>query len=114
MGRNIVDGDSSNMLLVTMLLLLVMKLGLVHGATDEIEASVTRGTTTLSCSFKFVYKLGKTRLDLRRSNGFCTGGTSKSLLFIDEVGIDIVYVLSPLAHICIPIIINLQKSDANF
>merc|ERR1712130_946350 len=75
---------SSDMLLVTMLLLLVMKLGLVHGATDEIEASVTRGTTTLSCSFKFVYKLGKTRLDLRRSNGFCTGGTSKSLLFIDE------------------------------
>merc|ERR1711953_1626493 len=72
------------MLLVTMLLLLVMKLCLVHGATDQIEANVTRGTTTLSCDFKFVYKLGKTRLDLRRSSGFCTGGTSKSLLFIEQ------------------------------
>ena len=28
---------------------------------------------------------GKTRLDLRRSSGFCTGGTSKSLLFIEQV-----------------------------
>ena len=27
-------------------------------ATDQIEANVTRGTTTLSCDFKFVYKLG--------------------------------------------------------
>ena len=32
-----------------------------HQATDDIEANVTRGAITLSCSFKFVYKLGKTK-----------------------------------------------------
>ena len=35
------------------------KLILNYQATDEIEANVTRGTTRLSCNFKFVYKLGK-------------------------------------------------------
>ena len=28
-------------------------------ATDDIEANVTRGATTLACNFKFVYKLGE-------------------------------------------------------
>ena len=32
-----------------------------------------------------IYVSGKTRVDLRRSSGFCSGGTSKSLLFVDEV-----------------------------
>ena len=36
------------------------------------------------CVF-IIYVSGKTRVDLRRSSGFCSGGTSKSLLFVDEV-----------------------------
>ena len=75
-------------LTLTMLLLLLMKLSLVlavhgfcvlsqiyyiikikdtfrqivsHQATDDIEANVTRGAIMLSCSFRFVYKLGKTK-----------------------------------------------------
>ena len=36
------------------------------------------------CVF-IMYVSGKTRVDLRRSSGFCSGGTSKSLLFVDEV-----------------------------
>ena len=32
-----------------------------HQATDDIEANITRGAITLSCSFKFVYKLGKAK-----------------------------------------------------
>ena len=38
------------------------------------------------CMCVFItYVSGKTRVDLRRSSGFCSGGTSKSLLFVDEV-----------------------------
>ena len=86
-------------LTLTMLLLLLMKLCLVlavhgfcvlsqiyyiikikdtfrqiisHQATDDIEANVTRGAITLSCSFRFVYKLGKTkRCSLIRLHFFC-------------------------------------------
>ena len=57
----------------------------VQGATNIIQANVTHKSGILNCDFKFVYKIGRTRLDLRRSSASCIGGTKKALLFTDEV-----------------------------
>jgi len=44
---------------------------LVDAASDEFSYNVTSGKVTVTCAFKFVYKLGGSRIDLRRSTAEC-------------------------------------------
>jgi len=44
---------------------------LVNAASDEFSYNITSGKVTVTCDFKFVYKLGGARIDLRRSTAEC-------------------------------------------
>ena len=57
-------------------------------ARDSVQANVTQGDISLACDFTFVYKLGKTRLDLRRSTADCRSQDviRKNLWLHDQVG----------------------------
>ena len=40
-------------------------------ASDQFSYNITSGKVTVNCAFKFVYKLGGSRIDLRRSSAEC-------------------------------------------
>merc|ERR1711892_1377098 len=44
---------------------------LVNAASDEFSYNITSGKVTVTCAFKFVYKLGGSKIDLRRSTAEC-------------------------------------------
>lgn len=44
---------------------------MVEAASDEFSYNITSGKVTVTCHFKFVYKLGGSRIDLRRSMAEC-------------------------------------------
>merc|ERR1711892_1193669 len=44
---------------------------LVNAASDEFSYNITSGKVTVTCAFKFVYKLGGSKIDLRRSTADC-------------------------------------------